>query len=192
MAGMIRRRNGAALVAVVLITLALYAIGHGLLGLALGQLGASRAGARHLEARVAADAAVHRALTDSGRGWMDSVAIGSSRTMESWASGRAQAGVSLWKVSAESWWVEGSGRMGIAEARTARLAWALDPLRTVTKLRGVLSIGAAAPLVLDGTVDSASPASMDPPHTSADCEPWMSSLHAHYATTPLAAGSLQA
>jgi hypothetical protein len=53
-AAVTHRTAGAALVAVVLITLALFGIGHGLLTLALGELAASRAGVRHLQARTAA------------------------------------------------------------------------------------------------------------------------------------------
>jgi len=184
---MSRSTDGAALVVVVLVTLALFAIGHGLLGLSLGELAASRAAARYLEARVASDAAVHRVLADSGGAWMDSVPIGSSRSAGSGSVGRARGEASLWRLSAESWWIEGVGRVGSTEARSARLAWAPDPLGTITTLHGVLTVGPASSVRLSGSVDAASPTSMEPPHTSADCDPWLAGLQAHYASEPLAA-----
>ena len=182
---MSRRRDGAALVAVVLITLALFGIGHGLLALSLGELAASRASVRYLEAKVAADGAVRRVLADSGRAWMDSVAVGGSRELGSWTVGRARAEASVWRISSETWWVEGTGRFGTAALGTARMAWALDPVSSVTKLRAVLTVGPTSPLALSGVVEASAPTSMDPPHTSADCGPWLADLQASYASAPL-------
>ncbi|MGE0160947.1 MAG: hypothetical protein AB7T31_16210 [Gemmatimonadales bacterium] len=176
---------GAALVTVVLITLALFAIGHALLVLSLGELSASRAAQRHLEARSAAESAVHRSLATPGASWMDSVAMQADRSIGSWSIGRARAAARVWRLSRESWWLEGTGSVGVATARTARLAWALDPLARVLELDAVLTLGVDAPLALDGTVDPSAPAVVEAPLPTGACDPWIDTLAVRYAGDPL-------
>ncbi|MEQ1857835.1 MAG: hypothetical protein ABL963_15380, partial [Longimicrobiales bacterium] len=72
-------RGGAALVAVVLLTLALYAVGHGMLAISLGELAASHAAARLVEARAGAQAVIHETLNGPAPAWLDSVPVGSTR-----------------------------------------------------------------------------------------------------------------
>ena len=70
-----RRDAGAVLVFVVLLMLALVGLGHGLLVTALAELATSRAGARHLRARTAADAAVSEILRTPGGAWSGAVGL---------------------------------------------------------------------------------------------------------------------
>lgn len=176
---------GAALVAVVLITLALFAIGHGLLGLALGERAASQAAVRLLEASTAAESSVHLALGGPGAVWMDSVAIGGERLVVDRSFGRAWGSASAWRLSRETWWVEGSGRVGRAESHTAHLAWAVDPLTRVRALEAAISVGSGSPVAIAGSVDVVAPASVEAPLDPSDCDPWVADLVAYYAVEPL-------
>jgi hypothetical protein len=183
---MSRDERGAVLVAVVLITLALFAIGHGLLGLSLGELAASRAAMRLFESNAAAESAVHLVHAGPGPSWLDSVPVGGERTAISRPFGRAVGSATTWRLSAESWWVEGTGRVGTTEARAARLAWAMDPLTRVLALRGAITVGLGAPVTIAGSVDASAPVAIDPPMDAAACDPWLTQLDAHYALEPLA------
>ena len=179
-------RAGAALVTVVLLTLAIFALGHGMLAVALGELAASRAAVRHLEARAAADAAVHQALAGPGPSWMDSLPRWDMRATGTSTFGRAESSGQLTRLSEETWWVEGTGRVGVAESSTARLAWALDPLARVVSMRGVVTVGFGSPLMLDGVVEASAPAAVEPPLTASNCAPWVSAFESHYLSDPLA------
>jgi hypothetical protein len=178
-------RAGAALVAVVLLTLALFAVAHGMLALSLGELAASHASARLVEASAAADGAVHAVVAERGTGWLDSIPVGISSVVGTRTFGRAVGTGTLRRLAPEVWWVEGEGRRGTATDRAARLAWALDPLERVLELRGAVSVALDAPVALAGTVDVATPANAESPLTSGDCAPWNGALAAHYAAWPL-------
>jgi hypothetical protein len=180
-------RAGAVLVTVVLITLAMFTIGHGLLVLSLAELSASRAGARHLEARSAAESAVVRSLSAHDVAWMDSVPPGAGRVLGTWSLGRASAVAEARRLSSEAWWLEGTGTVGAGTSRTARLAWALDPLERVLALDGVLTVGAMSPVLVEGTVDPAGSAVDDAPAGAPTCDPWIGALDARYAIDPLQA-----
>jgi hypothetical protein len=179
------REKGAALVTVVLLALALFAVGHGMIAVSLGELAASRAAVRHLEARTAAEAAVYEAFGAPGWPWMDSLARAEARGVGTRTLGRAESSGVLRRLTAESWWVEGTGRVGVAESRTARLAWALDPLERVVSLTAVVGVGVGAPIVLTGSVEATSPTAVEPPLDAADCAPWAVALEAHYLSDPL-------
>jgi hypothetical protein len=178
--------RGAALITVVLITLALFAIGHGLVGLSLGELAASRAALRLFESNAAAESAVNLALGGPGPSWLDSVPVGGEWAAISRPFGRAEGSAITWRLSAESWWVEGTGRVGSTEARAARMAWSMDPLTRVLALRGAITVGLGAPVAITGSVDASAAAAADPPMDPSDCDPWMTRLDAHYALDPLA------
>jgi hypothetical protein len=181
-----RGDRGAALVAVVLITLALFAIGHGLLGSSLGELAAARAGLRLFESNAAAESAVNLVLGAPRPPWLDSVAVGAERAAVSRPFGRAVGSAAVWRLTAEAWWVEGTGRVGNAEARAARLAWSMDPLTRALALRGAITVGLGAPVTIAGVLDVSAPAAADPPMDPTACDPWMTQLDAHYALEPLA------
>lgn len=184
-------RRGVALVFVLLVMLALVALGHGALASSLGELAASRAVARQLELRAAADAAVSLALRERGGAWMDSVAVGDARSLGTLTLGRTEAASTLRRLAAESWLAEGRGRLGPrAAARSARLAWALDPLTRIVTLEGALTVGPNAIVAGLGAVDASDPTRIDPPQAVADCAPWLLDLVTRYATSPLAPVSL--
>jgi hypothetical protein len=178
-------RSGAALVTVVLLTLALFVLGQGMLVLALGEVSAARAALRLLEARAAAEGAVADAIRRPPSAWLDSVPVGGSRESGGPAYGRASSSITLLRLAPEAWWVEGEGRSGSARARTARLAWALDPLERVLELRGAVTVGAGASAILEGALELAAPATAAPPLTASDCAPWADTLDAHYLSSPL-------
>ena len=178
-------RAGAALVTVVLLTLAIFALGHGMLAVAVGELAASGAAARHFAAQAAADAAVHRILGAPGFAWMDSLPRGDPRAGGTSTLGRAESSGVLARLSDEAWWVEGVGRVGVAESHAARLAWALDPLARVVALRGAVTVGAGSPVIVAGTLDASAPAAVLPPLNPADCALWTSAFEAHYLADPL-------
>jgi hypothetical protein len=184
--GMTYRENGAALIAVVLITLALFAVGHGLLGLSLGELAAARAGVRVLEANVAAESSVNVVLGSPGPSWLDSLQVGGERLVVSGSFGRADGSATVWRLAREAWWIEGTGRVGTAEARTARLAWAVDPLERVLALRGAITVALGSPVTITGSVDAGAPAAIDAPLDPNDCDPWAAELGARYAVESLA------
>jgi hypothetical protein len=180
--------TGAVLVFVVLLMLALFALGHGLLVASLGEVAASAAGVRHLAARVAAEGAVAAALRAPRAAWMDSVVAGSTRAGDARALGRATAVVIWRRLARESWLVEGRAELpGRAEVRAARLAWALDPLERVAALRGVLNAPEDGAWALDGLVDAAAPTAAVPPLDPAACASWLPELEARYADGPLSA-----
>ncbi len=171
----------------VLLSLALFGLGHGMLTLALGELAASRAAVRHLHANAAAEATVEQVLRDPGPTWMDSVPLGGTRTLPPDTMVAATAVAILQRLSGEGWWVEGRGSSGTAVATTARMAWALDPLERVRSLSAAVSVFPGAPLTLDGALDLSAPASALAPHAAAECAPWRTALEAHYLLAPLAA-----
>jgi hypothetical protein len=184
-------RSGTALVAVVLITLALFAVGHALLTLSLGELAAARAGARQLEARAAAESAVQSALAGPGQAWLDSVAVDGEHVAAMWSVGRAHGTSSAWRLSREAWWLEGVGHVEIGTSRAARLAWALDPLERTLALDAALTAGWSADVVVAGSVEAGGASTGDPTR-DVDCEPWRGELEAHYLTDPLEAVAVHA
>ena len=185
------RERGAALVFVLLVMLALVALGHGALASALGELAASRAVARQLEVRAAAEAAVSLALREPGGAWTDSIAVGEVRALGSRTLGRAVAAPGLRRIGPEAWLAEGEGRLGPrARARAARLVWAMDPLTRVTALGGAVNVGWSAAVSLAGAVDATAPARVDPPLVAGDCAPWLTELDSHYLAAPLATAAL--
>jgi len=170
----------------VLLTLALFAVGHGMLALSLSELAASRAAVRLVEAKAAADGAVAATLAGPVPAWLDSVPTGGSRSGGTWSFGRAVGSSQLMRLSREAWWVEAAGRSGSAEMRTARLVWALEPVQRILELRGAVTVGSGAPAVVLGELDAAAPAAVEPPLDASDCASWVGPMDAHYAAAPLA------
>lgn len=178
--------EGAVLAFVVLLLLAAVGLGHGALVVALSEAGASRAAVRHLVARQAAEGALRRALRGAPGAWRDSVGVGDVRALDAVRLGRAESVVLARRLSPEAWLLEAeAGLAGRPRARTARLAWSLDPLTRVLALRGALTIPAGATVALSGTVDVAHPALATPPLTPGDCARWATDLEAHEARSPL-------
>jgi hypothetical protein len=191
--GSSRTDTGAVLVFALLLMLALVGLGHGLLVSALAELAASRAGARHLQARAAADAAVARTLRVSSGPWMDSIRVGEAHHWYALSLGRASSSATLSRLTSEAWLVEGRGIGPAAgETRTAALAWALDPQERILNLPAAVSGRAGARWHLEGEIDASDPTGDGPPWDAADCAPWLGELQAHYAASPLAAHGIAA
>lgn len=179
--------RGAALVFVLLLMLALAALAQASLAASLGELVASRAVVRHMEARAAAEGVVASFLRRTPPPWMDSLPTGAARAADTLALGGAAGIGTVRRLGVEAWLVEGTGRVGArATARHGLLAWSMDPLARVRAIGGALTAGATAPLALAGVVDATDPARVDPPLDSLDCASWLSELTAHYAAAPLA------
>jgi hypothetical protein len=138
-----------------------------------------------VEARAAADGAVHAVLGAPGSALLDSVAVGGSLEAGSWTLGRAVGVTTLRRLAPEVWWLEGVGSVGAAHERTARLAWALDPLERVTLLHGAVTVGPGVTVSIAGVVDASGPADAPPPLSAGDCARWNAALAARYASTPL-------
>jgi len=181
-----RGDRGAALAFVLLLMLAVISLGHGVLASALGELAASRARVRQLEASAAAQAAVARALGQAAGAWLDSIAPGREVVADSLVVGPGHGLGALRRLDPEAWLVVGTGRSGgRATVRTARLAWSLDPVTRVTSLRGALSVTPGAPVTIAGAVEASDPIGAAPPLTAEECAPWTTDLAVHYATAPL-------
>jgi hypothetical protein len=178
-------RHGAALVTVVLLALAIFALAHGILVAALGELAASDSAERHLEARAAAEAALTRALGAPGLIWLDSVAVGDARGLPDTAVGGASL-VTVRRLSAEAWWVEANARVGVASSRAATVAWAADPLTRVLALEGVVSVGPTGVVDVRGVLDATDLVAVSPPLDPEACAPWGVDLAAYYLSDPLA------
>ena len=163
--------RGAVLVVVVLVVVAMLGVGHGLVLAARYELVAARAGARHLEARAAAETAVERALDAGGGAWMDSVGEWEESASAPMRVGRMDARVAWRRLTAEAWQIEAAARGARGpEARWARLAWVLDPVERVLAWPGVIGVAPGAPVTLLGSVDAARVADPDPPLTSLLCD----------------------
>jgi hypothetical protein len=117
---------------------------------------------------------------------MDSLPVDGERLVGAWRLGRAEGSASAWRLSPESWWLEGVGRAGAGTSRTARLTWALDPLERTLSLGAATTVGWSSPFVLAGTVEAGG-ASAGDPSVDAQCEPWLASLETRYGAHPLQA-----
>jgi len=139
------REEGAVLVIVVLLMLATLGLGHSIFLSTRYELLATRAGARQLGARAAAEAGVELALVRGGGPWMDSVSIWGTGESVVVQIGDVRTTTLLRRLSPESWLVEATARhRGGVAAMSVKLAWVLDPLERVAALPGAVGIGAAA------------------------------------------------
>jgi hypothetical protein len=188
MAEIERERAGAALVFVILLMLGLLALAHGALLASLSERAGARAAVRELEVRAAAAIGLQAILTEAPMSWMDSVDVWDTWTTSGRFVGPVETFGVARRLAAESWLVEGLGRMGGGiSARTMRLAWSLDPLTRVKALPAVVSVGTGAPVSVGGTVDASDPAAVQSPMRPGDCDPWVGELDAHFRMTPVSA-----
>lgn len=169
--------DGAALAFVLLIMLALLTLAHGALLAALSERAGSRAAVRELRLRGAADHALARTLIRGPGPALDSMDSWEVSTEWSDTVGGMATGGIVRRLGPESWLVEGRARgpSGV-EARSARLAWSLDPLTRVLALRGVVTVTPGAAASIAGTVDASTPAMVRPPMQPEDCDPWQAAL----------------
>lgn len=177
---------GVAIVFVILLMLALLALAHAALVASLSERAASRAAVRELELEGAARWALENTFAPPLPSWADSAETWEERSTDLGPVGAMEAVGVFRRLGPESWLVEGeaSDARGV-RARTARLAWSLDPLTRVVSVDAVVSVAPAAPLTLGGTLDASAPAAVEPPMEAWACDPWVADLVARYAAAPL-------
>jgi len=181
MAGIGRSETGAVLAFVILVMLGLFALTHGVLVASLAELAGSRAAVRELEVSAAAEGALQATLTTPPGPWMDSVVAWDARTVSHGPAGRTETFGIMRRLGPESWLIEGLAQMhSRAPARTARMAWSIDPLTRVTSLQGIVSVGPGALASIPGTVDTSDPTAVVAPMQAGDCDAWLDALNAHY------------
>lgn len=183
--GRAEREAGAVLVVVVLVMLATFGLGHGLLLAARFELLAARAGARQLELRAAAQTAGARALAGGGGAWMDSVAPWHTGPTTSDSIGSIRTEASFRRLAPESWLVESWARRAAGPTvRAARLAWTMDPLERVLDLHGVVAVRTDAPVEITGTIEAGVVAAALPPLTASMCAPLAAPQAARLSSLP--------
>jgi len=161
-------------------------LGHVALLVSLAEARASRAGLAQVTARVAAEAAVNAVLRVEAGASTDSIPVGAGRRVVSLALGPVLAQGTARRLGAESWLIEGEGAApGRPAERSARLAWAFDPLTRVLALEGALSVPPGGLVAVEGTVDVDAPAAAVAPMHASTCAPFADSLNAEYARSPL-------
>ena len=186
--GSCEKRDGVALVAVVLLMLALTGLAHGLLTLARFEHAAARAGGRELQVRVAAEAAVAELLASESAPERGTVAIWAPAD----ATGGGMAGTSysadLIRLSREMWLAQGSAFGGsLGPLRTARAVWALDPVERVARSDGVLVYGATAPVTVSGSIDGSSVVDVPEVLPPGGCGAWAAALDSVFPSGSLSA-----
>lgn len=179
--------DGAAFAFVVLVMLALLVLTHGVMLAALSERSGSRMAVRELRLRGAADHALAAGLAHGTDPALDSMVLWDLRTESLGPVGGVATRATLLRLGPESWLVEGRAgdSMGV-EARSARLAWAMDPLTRVLALSGAVTTDTGAAVAIAGSVDVSAPAVPRAPMAAQDCGPWQADLMARYAGAPLA------
>lgn len=138
----------------VLLSLALFALAHGLLVSARAEYSSARALA-DLSAREAlADGGADRAEASAPGSWMDSVPIGGARTVvdSSWSDALVET---RWRrITPEGWLTEvqatdARGRV----ARARRAVWGMDPVTRSVAFPATVSVGPDAPVSVSGSVE---------------------------------------
>jgi hypothetical protein len=139
--------TGGAIPLVLVVVLALTALGHAAFLVSLEDEAASRASVAVLQARVMAEASVRRALRDAAADTLPEVLSTGLRLDEGGPSG-ARFQVDLRRLSRELYWVEGTGFAALAPGgpervrdRTARLLWALSPLQRISEVVAAVEHG---------------------------------------------------
>ena len=180
------QEKGAAVVTVLLVILAITVLAHGTLLLARAEWRAAQAGARHLKAEAAADAALALAMLRSLGVERDSLSIMDVDTALAMTLGGVPATGLFRRLSREAWLIEGvAGPVGVSPVRSGRLGWALDPLARVSALEAVVEVGAGAPVQVDGHVDGAAPLDRREPLDPSACRSWEPELSQAFGVAPL-------
>ncbi len=172
-----RGREGIVLAAVVLVLVALGLLAHGALLLAHQELRASLAGARVLQARLAAEAGYRAALSAASQGSLGKEPVGSWTVLAQGEVGGSPFRGAALRVSREVWQVEGRGRAAGAAwwAGWGGPAWILEPVGRLEVLSAVVEVAGEGDVVLGGDIDG-----FRLPHprplASDACGPWVEAL----------------
>lgn len=177
-AGFASGESGSILVVVVLLMVALFALGHGLMLSSRAALLAARAGAHLVERRASADGALLDVVDAGGGAWMDSVEVwGRGGETES-ESGGVMVTTAWRRLGTEAWLLEASASAHDAFAVTsAILVWAYDPVERLRELSGVVSVGPDGPVSVAGLLMGDS---ITAPTESGACVPWATRLEEAY------------
>ena len=179
---------GSILVVAVLLILALFALGHGLMLSSRSALLAAQAGARLVELRAAADGAIIEAGEVGYGGWMDSVAVWERGGETETESGDIVVASAWRRLGAEAWLLEASASdPGGFPVPSSRLVWAFGPVERVRELSGVVSVGSEAPVSVVGLLQADSMTVVTAPAESGSCAPWATRLEEVYPSGGTAA-----
>lgn len=167
---------------VLVLMLALELLAHGALLLARREEAASRAGVRLMQARLAARRGLRLEVAPAGVSLRE-VPVGGLVEVERGTLGAGRWRVRLERLGPEAWLARSDG--GVRGAGwwvgEAILAWLPDPLERLRAFEGVIVVGREAPVLLVGTVDTATvrrdPAGRDP----GTCSAWSAALDSLYA-----------
>jgi len=173
--------SGSVLVVVVLLTLALFVLAHGLAISSRSEILVSRAGARHVEARAAADGALVDLLERGGGSWMDSVAVWDRGGRTATETGVITVATAWRRLDAEAWLVEASASRGDdVPVVSAGLVWVFDPVERLRDLSAVVSVGPEAVVSRVGPLRGDSITVVGPPADPDACEQWRRRLEEIY------------
>lgn len=146
-------RSGAVLVVVVLLALALLALAHGLLVSAELAYTTSAAHRDVVELDALAEGRVEEERRGGWQPWMDSLAVGASRTLPAVAVGGFSTRGRWRRLGTEAWLAGASAsRDTRAPVTLRRLLWLMEPRARLAALPGVLSVGSGAPVTVQGVL----------------------------------------
>lgn len=160
------RNRGSVLAFVVLLALALLALGHAILVGAEGAYTASRAYASIVEGDAASSGALVESLESGWQVWMDSLATGGIGAEPPTVKEGIVTEVEWRRLSHEAWLLTAaSSRGGRTPIVRRRLAWIYDPEARIEALPGIVSVGIGAPVELFGSVtgDTSAVGAVDAP-----------------------------
>lgn len=171
------RREGAALVLAVVLSLAAVLLSHGALVLARAELTSAHASVRVLRvehaARTAAIEAVERLSAAPATPLAGDSVIGAAGGIR-WSS-------HFERISGEIWWVGGSARERATRRSGGFAMWRLDPRATVASTGAVLVTGGGAPVTRVDRIDATSVSTPPTPEPADGCLPdtaWSAALPA--------------
>jgi hypothetical protein len=152
-------QSGAALIVVMLLLLALTALGHGVFVLTLQEASASRASAALIQARVMAEGGVRRTLRAHAPDTLPDTGVGRILLARGNAAD-ALYRVELARMSRELYWVEGVGAAALVARgpmrvrhRVGTIVWALSPVERLRAQSAAMEVGGSVEDP-DGAIES--------------------------------------
>jgi len=169
-------RAGAVLVVVVLMSLALFAMAHGLLLSARSAWGAARLGARLVETQARADGAVESARLEGVGPAADTMSIGDTVSRVDTIADGDRVKTTWRRLDREAWLLSAVvNRERRPAVRSERLVWSFEPIERLLEVPGAVAVGPLATVSMEGGVDVPSVAdersSADPASTML-CDGW--------------------
>ncbi|MDP2957910.1 MAG: hypothetical protein Q8N53_15895 [Longimicrobiales bacterium] len=170
--------RGSVLAVVVLAVVALGLLAHGSLLLARVELAASRAGARLLQARAAAEAGFGDALAGGSSAALRTIPLGDESPLGSGSVGDHPYRAGARRLARELWLVTGEGRARGSDwgLRVGAPVWLLDPIARVQAQAGVVEVAGEGEVDVRGTVDGRTLVPDAVPLGEAACAEWSAAL----------------